>query len=247
MLRKVVIIEDEPLSAQRLRKKLLNIDDTLTIDGPLRSVAEVENYMQANTDYDLMLADIRLLDGDVFEAFRRVPPASFVIFTTAYDEYAMQAIKSHGIDYLLKPIDEDELREALHKVELAPSNRPQVEAVTASGKRYRERILVYKGEDMLPLAVADILYFLREGKTTRVVAATGETYIITTALQELEPQLNPQAFFRLNRQYLINIRALTKVRPFYNSKLIVTLKHCTDEHIYVSRDRAQQFKEWLNQ
>ena len=122
-MKKVLIIEDELPSAKRLEKLLLEMDDTLEIDGPLQSIREVVGYLHSHDDYDLIFSDIRLLDGDVFTAFQEVLPSSFVIFTTAYDEYAMSAIKNHGIDYLLKPVDEDELRKAINKVKLTPKDQ----------------------------------------------------------------------------------------------------------------------------
>lgn len=113
-----MIIEDDHFSARRLKRLIMDIDDTIDVHGPLKSVAEVTEELAANNDYDLIFSDIRLADGDVFEAFRKVMPQSFVIFTTAYDEYAMEAIKNNGLDYLMKPIDADELRAAIGKLQL---------------------------------------------------------------------------------------------------------------------------------
>lgn len=117
-MKKVLIIEDERISAIRLEKLIREIDDTIEVEGPLVSVSEVVEHLSRHNDYDLIFADIRLSDSDVFTAFQEIMPASFVIFTTAYDEYAMQAIKNHGIDYLLKPIDEKDLRQAIQKLSL---------------------------------------------------------------------------------------------------------------------------------
>lgn len=245
-MKKVVIIEDELLSATRLRNKILDIDDTLQVDGPLRSVKEVVDYLQSHDDYDLVFSDIRLLDGNVFMAFSYVMPSSFVIFTTAYDEYAMQAIKNNGIDYLLKPIDEDELRMAINKVKLRPSPQNLSSIVADVGNRYKERLLVYKGDDMVSLAVCDIFYFCKNEGYTTVMDSTGNSYKLSSTIQEMEDMLNPTTFFRLNRKYLINIKALKKVCTFFNSKLIVKLYHCQDEHIIVSKEKSSRLKEWLN-
>ena len=245
-MKKVLIIEDELLSAKRLKKMILDIDDTLEVDGPLQSVKDVVEYMQAHDDYDLVFSDIRLLDGDVFMAFQKVLPSSLVIFTTAYDEYAMQAIKSNGIDYLLKPIDEDELREAMKKVGNLTSSNGKLKSVIDKLVRYKERLLVYKGGDMVSLPVNDILYFYKDGRNMLVTTSSGEAYCLSVTIQELESQLDPDKFFRLNRQYLVNIAALKKISPFFNSKLIVQLFHCSDRNIIVSKERAVPFKEWLN-
>ncbi len=245
-MKKVLIIEDELLSAKRLKKMILDIDDTLEVDGPLQSVKDVVEYMQAHDDYDLVFSDIRLLDGDVFMAFQKVLPSSLVIFTTAYDEYAMQAIKSNGIDYLLKPIDEDELREAMKKVGNLTSSNGKLKSVIDKLVRYKERLLVYKGGDMVSLPVNDILYFYKDGRNMLVTTSSGEAYCLSVTIQELESQLDPDKFFRLNRQYIVNIAALKKISPFFNSKLIVQLFHCSDRNIIVSKERAVLFKEWLN-
>ena len=245
-MKKVLIIEDELLSAKRLKKMILDIDDTLEVDGPLQSVKDVVEYMQAHDDYDLVFSDIRLLDGDVFMAFQKVLPSSLVIFTTAYDEYAMQAIKSNGIDYLLKPIDEDELHEAMKKVGNLTSSNGKLKSVIDKLVRYKERLLVYKGGDMVSLPVNDILYFYKDGRNMLVTTSSGEAYCLSVTIQELESQLDPDKFFRLNRQYLVNIAALKKISPFFNSKLIVQLFHCSDRNIIVSKERAVLFKEWLN-
>lgn len=245
-MKKVLIIEDELLSAKRLKKMILDIDDTLEVDGPLQSVKDVVEYMQAHEDYDLVFSDIRLLDGDVFMAFQKVLPSSLVIFTTAYDEYAMQAIKSNGIDYLLKPIDEDELREAMKKVGNLTSSNGKLKSVIDKLVRYKERLLVYKGGDMVSLPVNDILYFYKDGRNMLVTTSSGEAYCLSVTIQDLESQLDPDKFFRLNRQYLVNIAALKKISPFFNSKLIVQLFHCSDRNIIVSKERAVLFKEWLN-
>ena len=245
-MKKVLIIEDELLSAKRLKKMILDIDDTLEVDGPLQSVKDVVEYMQAHDDYDLVFSDIRLLDGDVFMAFQQVLPSLLVIFTTAYDVYAMQAIKSNGIDYLLKPIDEDELREAMKKVGNLTSSNGKLKSVIDKLVRYKERLLVYKGGDMVSLPVNDILYLYKDGRNMLVTTSSGEAYCLSVTIQELESQLDPDKFFRLNRQYLVNIAALKKISPFFNSKLIVQLFHCSDRNIIVSKERAVLFKEWLN-
>ena len=246
-MRKVLIIEDENLSALRLKKMINDIDDTVEVNGPLTNVAEVVEHLKLQNDYDLIFADIRLTDGDIFMAFKEVMPNCFVIFTTAYDEYAMDAIKNHGIDYLLKPIDESELREAIEKVSLGHADTRPVQNIVNEITRYKERIIVYKGEDMLSLRIPDILYFVIDGRGLNCVTENGEKYCLTVSMQEIEQQLDPNMFFRLNRQYLINISSLRKISPYLNSKLIVKLYQCDDEKIIVSRERSLLFKKWLDQ
>ena len=246
-MKKVLIIEDERISAIRLEKLIREIDDTIEVEGPLASVSEVVEHLRRHTDYDLILADIRLSDSDVFTAFQEIMPASFVIFTTAYDEYAMQAIKNHGIDYLLKPIDEKDLRQAIQKLSLGvKENTGKLHQVMGDMTHYKERLIVYKGEELIPLQVSEILYFSKESKELLCMTAEGKQYHVRNmTMQDLEEQLNPEKFFRLNRQYFIHIRALKRITPFFNSKLKVRLCHCQDEEILVSRERSILFKKWL--
>ena len=246
-MKKVLIIEDERISAIRLEKLIREIDDTIEVEGPLASVSEVVEHLRRHNDYDLIFADIRLSDSDVFTAFQEIMPASFVIFTTAYDEYAMQAIKNHGIDYLLKPIDEKDLRQAIQKLSLGvKENTGKLHQVMGDMTHYKERLIVYKGEELIPLQVSEILYFSKESKELLRMTAEGKQYHVRNmTMQDLEEQLNPEKFFRLNRQYFIHIRALKRITPFFNSKLKVRLCHCQDEEILVSRERSILFKKWL--
>ena len=219
-MKKVLIIEDERISAIRLEKLIREIDDTIEVEGPLASVSEVVEHLRRHNDYDLIFADIRLSDSDVFTAFQEIMPASFVIFTTAYDEYAMQAIKNHGIDYLLKPIDEKDLRQAIQKLSLGvKENTGKLHQVMGDMTHYKERLIVYKGEELIPLQVSEILYFSKESKELLCMTAEGKQYHVRNmTMQDLEEQLNPEKFFRLNRQYFIHIRALKRITPFFNSK-----------------------------
>lgn len=246
-MKKVLIIEDERISAIRLEKLIREIDDTIEVEGPLASVSEVVEHLRRHNDYDLIFADIRLSDSDVFTAFQEIMPASFVIFTTAYDEYAMQAIKNHGIDYLLKPIDEKDLRQAIQKLSLGvKENTGKLHQVMGDMTHYKERLIVYKGEELIPLQVSEFLYFSKESKELLCMTAEGKQYHVRNmTMQDLEEQLNPEKFFRLNRQYFIHIRALKRITPFFNSKLKVRLCHCQDEEILVSRERSILFKKWL--
>lgn len=246
-MKKVLIIEDERISAIRLEKLIREIDDTIEVEGPLASVSEVVEHLRRHNDYDLIFADIRLSDSDVFTAFQEIMPASFVIFTTAYDEYAMQAIKNHGIDYLLKPIDEKDLRQAIQKLSLGvKENTGKLHQVMGDMTHYKERLIVYKGEELIPLQVSEILYFSKESKELLCMTAEGKQYHVRNmTMQDLEEQLNPEKFFRLNRQYFIHIRALKQITPFFNSKLKVRLCYCLDEEILVSRERSVLFKKWL--
>lgn len=244
---RALIVEDEKAALRNLKAVLAEIDADIEVAGEVDSVADTLEWLEEHPVPDLLFLDIHLADGSAFELFEHVEIACPVIFTTAYDEYAMQAIKNHGIDYLFKPIDEKELRQAIQKLSLGvKENAGKVHQVLSDIKHYKERLVVYKGEELIPLQVSVILYFSKEGKELLCMTAEGKQYHVRNmTMQDLEEQLNPEKFFRLNRQYFIHIRALQRITPYFNSKMKVQLLHCQDEEILVSRERSILFKKWL--
>lgn len=250
-MRKILIIEDEYFSAKRLKKLIMSIDDTVITTGPLGSVVEVASHLSEHNDYDLIFSDIRLTDGDVFEAFRQVKPRCFVIFTTAYDEYAMQAIKNNGLDYLMKPIDFDELCAAVRKMELMKPEQKetalrQLDGVLSDTHHYRERILVSAGDNLKILYTDDINYISVEDGHLLAFTDDGLSNQLPMTMAELEDELDPDKFFRINRQYIANIKGIKKISLFFNSKLRVRLKGCPDENITVSKEKSAQLRKWLD-
>lgn len=247
-MKKILIIEDEPVNAARLKRLITDIDDTLTIDGPLASVAEVVETLRATNDYDLIFADIRLGNQLVFDAFQTVMPECFVVFTTAYDEYALEAFHNNGIDYLLKPIDPDELRKAIDKAKLTNNSSPTENkfgrTIAQMEAHYRKRIVVSKGDEIISIPTGNIC-FIRKDDYVRIYLYDGTSYLVQFTLNELEQILDPDEFFRINRQYIANINSFKKISNFFNSKLIVRLRNCDDDKIVVSKDRSAKFKEWL--
>lgn len=249
-MKKVLIIEDEYFSASRLKRLVLDIDDTIEVHGPLKSVTEVVNELSYNNDYDLIFSDIRLVDGDVFDAFREVMPKSFVIFVTAYDEYSMKAIKNNGLDYLMKPIDANELQKAVDKLMLnSPVQREIMEnqlKVTFKELQYRERFLVCRGDELFALNVDEINYITI--KDNHVFAFTDERTPIPLSLTmvDLEQCLDPNVFFRVNRQYIASLKGIKKIKLFFSSKLVVKLKGCSDENIVVSKEKSALLRKWLD-
>ena len=228
----------------------MDIDDTVDVHGPLKSIMEVTEELTFHNDYDLIFSDIRLADGDVFEAFSRVMPQSFVIFTTAYDEYAMGAIKNNGLDYLLKPIDADELRAAIEKLRLnretqQPTVANKLNSAFNDTHQYHERFLIPKGDELCIIYADNISYI--NMKDNRIIALTddGTSYPLTMTMNELEQALNPTKFFRINRQYIANIKSIKKISLFFSSKLKVKLKGCDDDNIVISKEKAALFKKWI--
>ncbi len=249
-MKKVLIIEDDYFSAKRLKRLIMDINDMVDVHGPLKSVNEVVEELSVNNDYDLILSDIRLADGDVFEAFRKVKPKSFVIFTTAYDEYAMRAIKNNGLDYLMKPIDLKELCMAMDKLKMLTHYNTEVnsklDALLEETRPYRERFLVNKGEELIMLYTDDISYISKTDNHVMAFTEDGTSYSLTTSMTETELMLDPNKFFRINRQYIANINGIKKISLFFNSKLKVKLKGCNDDNIVISKEKASQFKKWLD-
>ncbi|MCQ2771398.1 MAG: LytTR family DNA-binding domain-containing protein [Clostridia bacterium] len=247
-MNKILIIEDEILSANRLKRMLLDIDDMIEIYGPIQSVEGVVETLHTHNTFDCIFADIRLKERLVFEAFQEVMPCCPVVFTTAYDEYALKAFRNNGIDYLLKPIDADELSAAYCKAEqiCATETSQKLQSVSKELKCYRERILIAKGEELIPLKVSDISYIHTEGNIVTAYTFDGESYLLNLKMAELEGMLNPDVFFRLNRQYIAHIDSIQKINLFFNNKLCIKIKGCKEDLIVVSKEKSASFRNWLN-
>lgn len=250
-MKKVLIIEDDYFNAQRLGKLLLDMDGTLELHGPLKSVAEVIDELSSDNTYDLIFSDIQLIDGNVFDAFRGVEPQSFVIFITAYDEYAMQAIKNNGLDYLLKPVDFESLCNAVGKLNLIKPDckndaLAHMDKLLEEARTYRERFLVNRGDELILLNIDDVSFFRIQDNHVSACQKDGTSYPLALSLNDLEGELDPNKFFRLNRQYIANITGIRKISLFFGSKLIIKLKGCSDNNIMISKEKAALLKNWLN-
>ena len=249
-MKKILIIEDEQFSAKRLKRLIMDIDDTMDVHGPLKRVEEVVNELSANNDYDLIFSDIRLVDGDVFDAFRDVKPKAFVIFTTAYEEYAMQAIKNNGLDYLMKPIDYKELCMAIDKLKLLDpayeETNNKLDGLLDDTRQYRKRFLVSKGDELIMLYTDDISFICKTDNHILAFKDDGTSYPLAMSMSDLEKALDPDNFFRINRQYIANIRGIKKISLFFRSKLIIRLKGCDEDNIVISKEKTAQFKKWLD-
>ena len=258
-IRNILIIEDEKRNFNRLQRLLTDIDPDYSIDGPITSIGEGVDYLGSHEAPDLIFADIRLADGLSFEIFRQVNAGSPIIFTTAYDEYAVQAFKYNSIDYLLKPVDSEELCEAISKAETyskaheAPSKKDYgenlkelLEMVKQSNSRYRERFLISGIDGYESISVKDINHIMLKDRTVLAFLEDGRSKAVPFSLDDLESQLDPAKFFRANRQFLINIDSVRKVSFYFNSRLLVHLRNYPDTEVVVSRERATALKDWLN-
>lgn len=253
---KVVIIEDESFAAMRLRKMIQNYNPDIKILAELESVAESVKWFKSNPEPDLIFLDIHLEDDLSFAIFEQVNISSPVIFTTAFDEYAIKAFKMKSIDYLLKPIVHEELAAALKKYEqFSGMHRNTVDLqslynlLTASEKKYRERFSISVGTKIKMVEVTDIAYFFVMGKGVYLRTSQGSTYNIDFTLDKLEEMLNPDSFFRINRKYLINITSIANMVAYSRGRVKLELKPKADDEFetIVSIDRSSEFKKWLNQ
>lgn len=249
---KVIIIEDEKPSARRLQRML----GTLQIEAEtmLHSVEESITWFQNNEHPDLIFLDIQLSDGLSFEIFETINIQSAVIFTTAFDEYALQAFKLNSIDYLLKPIDAVDLAKAIKKFEV---RLPRQQAVTLDfndikkllvnpvDRGYKKRFSVKIGQHLKLINIEDIECFYSENKGTYVFTSEGRNYLLDTTLELLEQELEPQTFFRISRKYFVNINAIKDMLSYTNSRLQIKLNTYNNDEVIVARERVKDFKTWL--
>lgn len=249
---KVLIIEDEYRNFNRLKKMLLDYDVTMQIEGPLESVVETRKWLRSHQGEqapDIVFSDIRLNDGICFDALDAVSPSSALVFITAYDEYALQAFRFNGLAYLLKPIEAEELRTTLDRIHQMKWNnkglKQLLSQMQASQYKYRERFLVPYKDGYEVVNTHDVSHICTEYKDTRIYLKTGKFYSISMTLEELEGQLNPEMFFRVNRQYIVNIDAVSGLKTYFGGKQRVFLSHYKDIEVMCSRDRASQLKDWL--
>jgi two-component system, LytTR family, response regulator LytT len=256
----ILIIEDEAPAARRLARLLTETAPDARIVATIPSVAASVRWLQENKTIDLIMSDIHLSDGLSFEVFRQVEPSAQIIFTTAYDEYAIQAFKLNSVDYLLKPIVADELRAALAKFERTrlPISSPlipapatfDVEGLLRSlhnpATAHRQRFLVSYKDSFLPIQASDVAYFYSESKVTRLVRPDGRWFPLPETLDELTAQLDPRQFFRANRQIIVSMPSIQAAHQHFNGKLKLSLLPAPTEEVLVSRERASDFKAWLN-
>jgi two-component system response regulator LytT len=250
---KILIIEDEQRNANRLQSLLLEINPDIVVVDILESVSDSVEWFAANDEPDLILMDVRLADGLCFEIFSVCTLTAPVIFTTAYDEYAIRAFKVNSIDYLLKPIDKVELASALDKYKQFSSQNQTgamisslVDIIKKPGAVYRSRFLIPIHDGYKTIIVQDISYIYSEFKVSHLVLTNGEIQAILFTMDELEEQLNPDLFFRANRQHLISINSIKSIHNYFNGKLKVILNGLEDVEIYISREKATLFKQWLD-
>ncbi|MGN7719780.1 LytR/AlgR family response regulator transcription factor [Chitinophaga sp. 22620] len=250
----ILIIEDEAKTARELKNMIQRLDDRLVVSAIIPSVKAAVDWFKNNPSPQLILSDIQLADGLSFEIFRSVNITCPVIFCTAFDTYAIEAFGTYGIDYLLKPIDENKLAASLRKYEqmkqwMTPKNNmdyTQLEAVLAKLQpAYKSGILVFSNEKIIPVKTADIAFIHSVGGVVKVCTKNKQFYLINEVLDDLEPQLDPARFFRANRQYLVNRDVVMMAEYFFNRRLILKLNIETPEPVIISKMKAPELMAWM--
>jgi DNA-binding LytR/AlgR family response regulator len=251
---RVLIIEDETPAANRLAKMLQSVSDEINVVKKIDSVEAGVRFLQSAEIIDLIFMDIQLADGLSFDIFQQTEVKAPVIFTTAFDHYTLKAFKVNSIDYLLKPIDEKELEQAVSKYrQLYKKNEnvfsekimKMVQEMNTS--RYKERLLIKRGQQLSYLKTEFTAYCYAEGKLCYAVDFSCNKYLLESNLSQLEEQLQPNKFFRINRQLLVNIEAVSKVHTWIGGRLKLELMPSIKADTVVSRERVNGFKEWLGQ
>ncbi|MEJ7558183.1 MAG: LytTR family DNA-binding domain-containing protein [Pedobacter sp.] len=250
---KILIIEDEKHNANRLQAMVKEIDPEFIVCDILESVSDSIEWFNNQPAPYLILMDVRLADGLCFEIFSSCTVTAPVIFTTAYDEYAIRAFKVNSIDYLLKPIHKPELEAALTKFrQLVHSKQPDpgiadlINIIKKQGASFRSRFLIPLNDGYKSVGVEDVDYIYSEFKVTHLVSTDGQVYATTQTMDELEEQLDPSLFFRANRQHIISLGVIKDIHNYFNGKLKVVIKKYPDAEIVISREKAVNFKQWLD-
>ena len=236
----VLIIEDELFSAQRLEMQLSKIDSNISVIDILASVAETINWFNSNENPDLLFLDIHLQDKNSFEVFKTLDLNVPIIYTTAFDNYTLEAFKQNTIDYLLKPIDIEELKNAISKFTLLhPKKETQV-------LHPQNRFLVKKGSQFVSIPIVDVAYFKSEQKLNFLVTSQNDKHVIDLSLDQLTALVDNKKFFRINRSRLIKFESIVGIHSYFNNRLKLDLLPTDSEEVLVSRDRVTNFKNWLN-
>lgn len=251
---RILLIEDETQAARRLHQLITELDPTFNIIGQTDSVKSSVAWLQHNPMPELVFMDIQLGDGLSFEIFQQVEVTAPVIFTTAYDEYALKAFKVNSIDYILKPVDKAELGMALQKFKKLTGQAVQANVILQNigrvveqlTRKYKEQFVVKVGEHLRTIAVRDILYFYSQDKATFCRTHDNRSLILDYTLDQLQEVIDPGVFFRINRKYLVRSSAIADIISYTNSRLRLVLSGSTDRDIIVARERVQVFKDWLD-
>lgn len=257
---KVLIIEDEELAVKKLQKTLASVDSTAQVVGVADSIRSSVSWLQQNPSPDLILMDIELADGQSFEIFDKVDVKSTVIFTTSYDEYALKAFKVNSIDYLLKPIQKEDLHAALEKLKGLKSLYGNNSAPTPSlnvdnlvkelqqklqPKEYRKRFLVKHAQKLVSVDVEEIAYFYSDGRLNFFKTTDNRKFVVDYTMDDLEDMLDPNQFFRISRAFYVAVNSIDQIHDYFGNRLLLNLRPAVDKEAIVSREKVTDFKKWM--
>jgi DNA-binding LytR/AlgR family response regulator len=251
----ILILEDEKLASEKLEKTILELEPHAKIVARLQSIAAAVNWLTNHPHPDLILSDIRLLDGLCFEIFHQVKIEKPVIFTTAYDQYAIKAFEVNSIDYLLKPVQKEKLKASLDKLKTLAS-KPQASAIDyqevlkllrTPPSAYKSRFMVRIGQKIIALSTNKIAYFFSENKLTFIITKEGKRYPIDQPLEELVDVMDPRIFFKVNRQYIVTFESIAEIHPYFKGRIKLILAPATEDEVVISSERTPEFKKWIDQ
>jgi DNA-binding LytR/AlgR family response regulator len=255
----ILIVEDEELAIKRLKKTIADIEPDIQIAGVTHSIKATVDWLKNNPAPSLILMDVELSDGQSFEVFEKTKVKSPVIFITSYDEYALKAFKVSSIDYLLKPIEKEDLESALHKhidlKKLYNSNAaPKVDKIDTLVQElqqklyqseYRKRFLVKHLQKMVSIEVENIAYFFTDGRLIFFKTYENKKFIVDYSMDELEEMLDPEKYFRINRSHFVSINSVEQINDYFGFRLQLNLKPAEEKEVIVSREKVTDFKKWL--
>jgi two-component system, LytTR family, response regulator LytT len=251
---KILIVEDEELAVKKLQKTLAGVDPSAIVAGITDSIHSTVEWLQDNPQPDLILMDIELADGQSFEIFNLADVKSPVIFTTSYDEYALKAFKVNSVDYLLKPIQKEELQAALnkyHKLKPAGSADINMDSLVKElqqklqPKQYRRRFLVKHAQKLVSVEIEDIAYFYSDGRINFFKTNDNKKFVVDYTMDELEDMLDPERYFRISRAFYVSVGSIDKIDDYFGNRLILGLKPVVDKEALVSREKVTDFKKWM--
>lgn len=251
---KILIVEDEELAVKKLQKTLLGIDKMVEVVGVTDSIQSTVEFLRSNPSPDLILMDIELADGQSFEIFNMVPVKGPVIFITSYDEYALKAFKVNSVDYLLKPVQKDELEAALNKYRALnepTNNSSDINSIIRElqsklqPKEYRKRFLVKQAQKLVSIEVDDIAYFYSDGRLNFFKTRDNRKFVVDYTMDELSEMLDPDKYFRISRSFYVSVDSIDQIHDYFGNRLLLNLNPALDKEALVSREKVMDFKKWM--
>jgi two-component system response regulator LytT len=256
---KIFIVEDEELAVKKLKKTLQTVDESAEVVGEADSIRSSVNWLENNPDPDLILMDIELADGQSFEIFNQTQVKSPVIFITSYDEYALKAFKVNSVDYLLKPVQKEDLEAALDKYRSmkkvyateAPKPNMDFEGLVKELqqklqlKEYRKRFLVKHAQKLVSVETDEIAYFFSDGRLNFFKTYDNRKFVVDYTMDELAEMLDPDKYYRISRSYFISVNSVEQIHDYFGNRLLLYLKPNAEKEAIVSREKVTEFKKWL--